>query len=61
MRKEMPNDPFDMGDASHIEEEHANNEDIVTTIGTSTDWTNFRANLANEMFDAWIPSRNEPY
>ena len=40
------------------------NEDIefegkqITTVETSEEWTNWRQNLANEMFDEWMQNRH---
>lgn len=54
IRQEMPIDPFeyeneldegtgDLGEA----------EDNIQSIGTSNEWTEFRNNLAQSMFDLW--------
>nr|KAJ0217584.1 hypothetical protein LSAT_V11C300155620 [Lactuca sativa] len=55
IRQEMEIDPFE-DNASPDERTGDNgggNDDNVTTIGTSDEWTTFRDNLAQTMFDSW--------
>nr|KAJ0200715.1 hypothetical protein LSAT_V11C600336550 [Lactuca sativa] len=55
IRQEMTIDPFE-DNASPDEgtgDNGGGNDDNVTTIGTSDEWTTFRDNLAQTMFDSW--------
>ncbi|XP_024969625.1 uncharacterized protein LOC112508988 [Cynara cardunculus var. scolymus] len=54
MWREMPNDPFEnVGLDETTEDDGEQDVDNVTSVGTSTEWTAFRNNLAQHMFEAW--------
>ena len=60
IRNEMPTDPFEEligpefseSDNAPVEVE----DDVITTIGTSAQWTTFRTTLATYMFNEWKAS-----
>ena len=63
IRKELPYDPLDDDDIidTNNDEDDANlgsQVEHITTIGTSNEWTIFRENLANSMFNSWRSRRN---
>lgn len=54
IRREMPNDPFENDGLDETTEDDGDEDvDNVSSVGTSTEWTAFRNNLAQHMFEAW--------
>lgn len=53
IRQEMAIDPFEDEEIEVNHEETRVDEDYINTVETSHVWTNFRENLAVEMFDVW--------
>ncbi|KAJ9558638.1 hypothetical protein OSB04_013252 [Centaurea solstitialis] len=55
LMREMPIDPFDNED--EVDEGTGDlageDEDNINVVGTSNEWTIFRDNLAQSMFDSW--------
>lgn len=49
----MAIDPFEDEEIEVNHEETRVDEDYINTVETSHVWTNFRENLAVEMFDVW--------
>lgn len=62
IRNEMPIDPFeeligpDFGETDNSSDVEIE-EDVITSVGTSAEWTAFRDTLANSMFNEWRASR----
>lgn len=60
IRNEMPTDPFEeLIGPDFMESDNADVEaedDVITSIGTSPEWTAFRAALATSMFNEWRAS-----
>lgn len=52
IRQEFPIDPFE-DNCEPDEGTSAENEDNISAIGTSNEWTAFRNNLAQTMFASW--------
>lgn len=48
-------DDVDHGGENNVEDD---NEELVTSIEPSNEWTNFRKNLASNMFNTWRAQRN---
>ena len=57
IRTEMPTDPLedDMDAIAPVEF----GDDYIDKVETSNEWTNWRDNLANEMFNEWMASRGQ--
>nr|GEX89761.1 protein ALP1-like [Tanacetum cinerariifolium] len=55
-RQEMPIDPFEDDDEPDEGTEDlgvGQDDDNITNVGTSNEWTSFRDNLAQSMFESW--------
>ncbi|XP_017984320.1 PREDICTED: uncharacterized protein LOC108663616 [Theobroma cacao] len=60
IRREMTHDPLeDEMDEEYMESEVMENANTIQYIETSYAWTTWRNNLAQEMWNDWIASRNE--
>lgn len=58
IRDQMPIDPIEAEvDAAGLVVENDAHDDRITTVETSNEWSTFRLNLANKMFDEWKASR----
>ena len=57
IRQEMPIDPFEnISCSNETEDTDHQEENNITSVGTSNEWTEFRNNLALRMFDDWNAS-----
>ncbi|GAA0185319.1 hypothetical protein LIER_32607 [Lithospermum erythrorhizon] len=61
IRYEMKDDPMENEQTEDDDNLVEGNEDqeVITTIGTSNEWTQFRANMAIDMFNTWQTSRHD--
>jgi len=58
IRQQMRVDPFEAQlQEIHEEYDQNTNEEYITTCETSNQWTNFRDNLAQEMYNSWLARR----
>ena len=57
IRKKMSTDP--MEDELDAQEQVNFGDDFIDTVETSNEWTDWRDNLANDMFHDWMASRGQ--
>lgn len=57
IRREMPNDPYDVVVPNEQDNDTDDEDELygdpITTIETSDEWSTWRTNLAQQMFDEW--------
>ncbi|ONK79166.1 uncharacterized protein A4U43_C01F3600 [Asparagus officinalis] len=64
-RTELKNDPFEIDKLEEYEveegEQNEKNEvETITSMGTSNEWFQFRADLGSIMYNHWLASGNMP-